>query len=112
MLYIPGNSSPLHVFSSAGQLHQWVVEQGLLALAGLIDTGYGLDQAVNGKTSDDRAQGMTRTVFGLLNALPLAGAGKVLRGETADAGNRASLYRDWVAMGRPIPIDSVLNPQH
>ena len=30
--------------------------------------------------------GVTRTVFGLLNALPLAGAGAALRGEAAEAG--------------------------
>jgi len=28
LLYIPGNSSPLHAFEDSGQLHQWVVEQG------------------------------------------------------------------------------------
>jgi hypothetical protein len=46
---------------------------GLLALAGLIDAGYGLDQAVNGTTASQRSQGVTRTVFGLLNALPIVG---------------------------------------
>lgn len=46
---------------------------GLMALAGLIDAGYGLDRALNGQTADQRSQGITRTVFGLLNALPLAG---------------------------------------
>ena len=46
---------------------------GLLALAGLIDAGYGLDQAINGTTASQRSQGVTRTVFGLLNALPIVG---------------------------------------
>lgn len=55
---------PLALFVPGGE--------GLLALAGLIDAGYGLNQAVNGQTSSERSQGVTRTVFGLLNALPLA----------------------------------------
>ncbi|KAB0495911.1 dermonecrotic toxin domain-containing protein [Pseudomonas vancouverensis] len=55
--------------------------EGLLALAGLIDAGYGLDQAVNAQTAGQRSEGVTRTVFGLLNALPLA-AGAMLEGET------------------------------
>lgn len=54
---------PLALFVPGGE--------GLLVLAGLIDAGYGLDQAVNGKTADKRSQGVTRTVFGVLNALPL-----------------------------------------
>jgi hypothetical protein len=28
VLYIPGNSSPVHAFGDAGQLHQWIVQQG------------------------------------------------------------------------------------
>ncbi|MET0610295.1 MAG: NEL-type E3 ubiquitin ligase domain-containing protein, partial [Pseudomonas caspiana] len=54
---------PLALFVPGGE--------GLMVLAGVIDTGYGLDQAVNGETASKRAQGVTRTVFGLLNALPL-----------------------------------------
>jgi hypothetical protein len=57
---------PLALFLPGGE--------GVLALAGLIDAGYGLDQAVNGETPNLRKEGVTRTVFGLLNALPLAGA--------------------------------------
>jgi hypothetical protein len=59
---------PLALFVPGGE--------GLLALAGLIDAGYGLEEAVNGETS---SQGITRTVFGLLNALPLAGAVREVR---------------------------------
>lgn len=66
---------PLALFVPGGE--------GLLALAGLIDAGYGLNQAVNGKNPDDRWEGVTRSVFGLLNALPLMGAGAVLKGEGA-----------------------------
>ncbi|WP_109784703.1 dermonecrotic toxin domain-containing protein [Pseudomonas sp. OV226] len=66
---------PLALFVPGGE--------GLLALAGLIDAGYGLDQAVNGETSSQRKEGITRTVFGLLNALPLAGAGRDARVEGA-----------------------------
>ena len=68
---------PLALFVPGGE--------GLLVLAGIIDAGYGLDQVVNGATSSDRAAGVTRTVFGLLNALPLAGAGAALKGEAAEA---------------------------
>ncbi|MGE8149721.1 dermonecrotic toxin domain-containing protein [Pseudomonas vancouverensis] len=64
---------PLALFVPGGE--------GLLALAGLIDAGYGLDQAVNGETAGLRSEGLTRTVFGLLNALPLA-AGAMLEDET------------------------------
>jgi len=78
--------APLALFVPGGE--------GLLALAGLIDAGYGVDQVINGKTPDDRVQGVTRTVFGLLNALPLAGAGSVLRGETADVGAIVEPVRD------------------
>lgn len=56
---------PLALFVPGGE--------GLLALAGLIDAAYGLDQAMNAKTSSQRSEGVTRTVFGLLNAVPLAG---------------------------------------
>nr|WP_322784171.1 DUF6543 domain-containing protein [Pseudomonas sp. PCH199] len=55
---------PLALFVPGGE--------GLMALAGLIDAGYGLDQIVNGETASERSQGLSRTVFGLLNALPLA----------------------------------------
>lgn len=65
--------APLALFVPGGE--------GLLALAGLIDAGYGLDQAVNGREPGAQAAGLGRTVFGLLNALPLLGATAVLRGE-------------------------------
>lgn len=45
--------------------------EGLLALAGLMDAGYGLAEAVNAKTPAERSQGISRTVFGVLNALPV-----------------------------------------
>lgn len=44
----------------------------MLALAGVAQFGLGLDQAINGKTLEDQAEGVSNTVFGLLNALPLA----------------------------------------
>ncbi|MHC8314557.1 dermonecrotic toxin domain-containing protein [Pseudomonas sp. LB3P31] len=66
---------PLALFVPGGE--------GVLALAGLIDAGYGLDQALDGKTPGERSAGVTRTVFGLLNALPVVGA--VLEGEAAEA---------------------------
>ncbi|AWM92604.1 hypothetical protein DJ564_18185 [Pseudomonas sp. 31-12] len=68
--------APLALFVPGGE--------GVLALAGLIDAGYGLDQAVNGETPRERSEGVTRTVFGLLNALPIA-AEVALKGETAVA---------------------------
>jgi hypothetical protein len=69
---------PLALFIPGGE--------GVLVLAGLIDAGYGLDQAVNGKTPEQRSEGVTRSVFGLLNALPLAGAMAALKGEEKIAG--------------------------
>ncbi|MFL1528737.1 leucine-rich repeat domain-containing protein [Pseudomonas sp. O230] len=65
---------PLALFVPGGE--------GILALAGLIDAGYGIDQVVNGKTPRVRSEGLTRTVFGLLNALPIV-AEVALKGETA-----------------------------
>ena len=64
---------PLALFVPGGE--------GLLALAGLIDAGYGLAQAVDSKTLDERSAGVARTVFGLLNALPVAIAGKAIKAE-------------------------------
>jgi hypothetical protein len=88
--------------------------EGLLVLAGIIDAGYGLDQAVNGATSSDRASGVTRTVFGLLNALPLAGAGAgaALKGEAIEAGAIAEkVHEPGVApreeVARPTPDQAV-----
>ncbi len=45
--------------------------EGLLTLAGLIDAGYGLAETANATNSTERSQGITRTVFGVLNALPV-----------------------------------------
>jgi len=64
---------PLALFVPGGE--------GLLALAGLIDAGYGLDQAINGQTASQRSDGVTRTVFGLLNALPIAGVAALAKGD-------------------------------
>ncbi|MGH8346656.1 MAG: dermonecrotic toxin domain-containing protein, partial [Pseudomonas sp.] len=47
---------PLALFIPGGE--------GVLVLAGLIDAGYGPDQAINGKTPGQRSDGVTRTVFG------------------------------------------------
>ncbi|VVP80358.1 dermonecrotic toxin domain-containing protein [Pseudomonas fluorescens] len=72
---------PLALFVPGGE--------GLLALAGLIDAGYGLDQAVNGETASQRSEGVTRTVFGLLNALPIAGIAALAAGDAVDIGTLA-----------------------
>lgn len=72
---------PLALFVPGGE--------GLLVLAGLLDAGYGVDQTFNGDTAEQRSEGITRTVFGLLNALPLAGPLVALKGEEAIAGTLA-----------------------
>uniref|UniRef100_UPI0038620E58 dermonecrotic toxin domain-containing protein n=1 Tax=Pseudomonas sp. TaxID=306 RepID=UPI0038620E58 len=97
---------PLALFVPGGE--------GLLVLAGIIDAGYGLDQAINGESSSDRSAGVTRTVFGLLNALPLAGAGAAFRSETAEARAIAERVREpgtapREAVARPTP-DQVVAP--
>lgn len=66
---------PLAMFVPGGE--------GLLALAGIIDAGYGLDETISSETSTERSQGLTRTVFGLLNALPLAAEGGLRIAEEA-----------------------------
>lgn len=69
---------PLALFVPGGE--------GVMALAGLIDAGFGLDQTLNGETTGQRAQGASRTVFGLLNALPLAAGAVSIAREGAEAG--------------------------
>jgi len=81
---------PLALFVPGGE--------GLLVLAGLIDAGYGIDQAIHGKTAEERSQGVIRTVFGLLNALPLAGGIDSLKGEGAQA---ASITKAEAEIGEP-----------
>ncbi|MFJ2980891.1 MULTISPECIES: dermonecrotic toxin domain-containing protein [unclassified Pseudomonas] len=44
----------------------------LLALGGIVQLGLGLDQAINGKTLQDKQQGIGNITYGLLNATPLA----------------------------------------
>ena len=75
---------------------------GLLALAGLIDAGYGLDQAINGETASQRSQGVTRTVFGLLNALPMVGSVGSLSSDGVDvAPCRSRARRAGESSGAP-----------
>jgi len=69
---------PLALFVPGGE--------GFLALAGLLDAAYGLDQAVSAETAEQRSEGVTRTVFGLLNALPLVADATSAIGEEAQAG--------------------------
>ncbi|MGY2258935.1 leucine-rich repeat domain-containing protein [Pseudomonas sp. SDO55104_S430] len=69
---------PLALFVPGGE--------GVLALAGLIDAGYGLEQAIDGETADQRSQGAVRTVFGLLNALPLVAEAASIGRDGAEAG--------------------------
>ncbi|WP_053160901.1 dermonecrotic toxin domain-containing protein [Pseudomonas sp. P1.8] len=78
----------VHWVSQFGPLALFVPGgEGLLALAGAIDAAYGLDQALNGETAEQRSEGVTRTVFGLLNALPLVAdaASSVSKGTEAGA---------------------------
>ncbi|MVV47359.1 hypothetical protein EJA72_03685 [Pseudomonas sp. PB120] len=75
---------PLALFVPGGE--------GVLALAGLIDAGYGLNQVVNGKTPSERSEGLTRTVFGLLNALPIV-TEVALQGEKAVSGSAEEAVR-------------------
>ncbi|CAK16501.1 dermonecrotic toxin domain-containing protein [Pseudomonas entomophila] len=43
----------------------------LLAMGGVAQFAAGIDQAINGKTLDDKAEGVTNIEFGLMNAAPL-----------------------------------------
>lgn len=51
----------------------------LLALGGIVQLGLGLDQAINGKTLQDKLDGIGDLTYGLLNATPLA-AEAVIKG--------------------------------
>lgn len=75
---------PLALFVPGGE--------GLLVLAGIIDAGYGVAEAVNGNNPQERAEGVSRTVFGLFNALPLAKAVADLKvaGSSAELTHEAS----------------------
>ena len=84
---------PLALFVPGGE--------GLLVLAGLIDAGYGLDEVVEGQTASERSEGVTRTVFGLLNALPLVGAVASLDREGAEVAEVAALTRTEHETGEP-----------
>jgi hypothetical protein len=44
----------------------------LLAIGGIAQFAAGIDQAINGKTLEDKAEGVTNIEFGLMNAAPLA----------------------------------------
>lgn len=56
------------------------------ALTGLVDAGYAVNQALNGKTAQERHAGATRAAFGLFNAVPfVAYAGQALKTGTATA---------------------------
>lgn len=45
------------------------------ALLGLVDAGYGVNQALNGTTAEQRKAGATRAAFGLFNAIPFVAYG-------------------------------------
>lgn len=47
----------------------------LFALGGVAQFGLGLDQAIEGKSAQQKAEGVSTSVFGLLNAAPLITAG-------------------------------------
>jgi len=79
--------------------------EALLALAGMIDAGYGLDQVIEAKTPDERSKGLTRMVFGLLNALPLAAQG---RGAAAGAEVSRPVEKSLAAEGTAPMVDSAL----
>lgn len=85
---------PLALFVPGGE--------GLLVLAGLIDAGYGLDQTVNGETASQRSQGVTRTVFGLLNALPLVNGVGSLSKEGAELAELTDAERESGGISGPI----------
>ncbi|VVM74148.1 hypothetical protein PS662_01963 [Pseudomonas fluorescens] len=85
---------PLALFVPGGE--------GLLVLAGMIDVGYGLDQAVNGETASQRSQGVTRTVFGVLNALPLIPAVGSLGKDGAQLAELTELEHDSGGSSQPI----------
>jgi hypothetical protein len=47
----------------------------LIALGGIAQFGFGLDQAINGRTQQEKADGVHDIAYGLFNALPLAVSG-------------------------------------
>ncbi|WP_312931567.1 dermonecrotic toxin domain-containing protein [Pseudomonas sp.] len=59
----------------------------LLAIGGIVQLGLGLDQAINGKTLEDKLDGVGTIAYGLFNAVPLA----------AEAASRAAegLFETW-----------------
>lgn len=59
----------------------------LLAVGGIVQLGFGLDQAINGKTLEDKLDGIGNITYGLFNAVPGVVA---VASEAADA-----LFQTW-----------------
>lgn len=93
---------PLALFVPGGE--------GILALAGLIDAGMGLDQALESETASQRSQGVVRTVFGLLNALPLAAEVASLGREGVEAGVLTEPESEAASIARPPPATPLATP--
>lgn len=91
---------PLALFVPGGE--------GILALAGLIDAGLGLGQALEGETASQRSQGAVRTVFGLLNALPLAAEVAALDREGAQAHVLIEPESEAASIAK-LPVGTALN---
>ncbi|MFK0089442.1 dermonecrotic toxin domain-containing protein [Pseudomonas sp. NPDC090755] len=65
-------ASALTILAPLALVSPWL---GLLfAAGGIAQFGLGLDQVINGKTAEEKAEGVQYQAYGLLNALPLAHA--------------------------------------
>lgn len=77
--------------------------EGLLALAGLIEAGYGLNELDSADTHAQQQEGLTRTVFGLLNALPLLFKAGVGLAEVAGDADATGTVSKPVVVGEAVP---------
>lgn len=98
------------VANAAGALALAFPEFELVAgLLGLTEAGMGLEQVVEAHSTDERAAGMTRVFFGLLNAAPLAARG--VRGARAKLPEvSAQPLPDQAGMSPTTPVEPLPEP--
>ncbi|OKO47442.1 leucine-rich repeat domain-containing protein [Pseudomonas sp. BTN1] len=82
--------------------------EGFLALAGLIEAGYGLNEIASADTHAEQAKGLTRVVFGLLNALPLIVKAGTALARDVDAAAQAVKVPESETPGAPEPVPESL----
>lgn len=82
----------------------------LFALGGLAQFGLGVDQAINGKSLDAKADAVGNIEFGLLNALPLAAQAGLKATELFSIKRDGFVFPTWVNERWGYPLSPVSPP--